>query len=56
MKRILLIAALALVMCACGGESKADINRNYTKKEIAAMSADEIANLFVSYSEGLIEA
>lgn len=60
MKKILLIIATALVLCACGGggnkEPKADPTRNYTTKELTTMSAHEIADILISYDKGLIEA
>ncbi len=59
MKKILLIIATALVLCACGGggnkEPKAAPTPEATK-ELATMSAHEIADILISYDKGLIEA
>lgn len=61
MKRILLIVTMAIALCSCNGcssdsKEKVDLNKNYTRQEIANMSADEIANIFISYSNGIIDA
>jgi phosphate:Na+ symporter len=52
---------MAIALCSCNGcssdsKEKVDLNKNYTRQELANMSADEIANLFISYSNGIIDA
>ena len=59
MKKILLIIATALLLCACGGGSNKEPKAAPTPeatKELTNMSTNEIADILISYDKGLIEA
>lgn len=61
MKRILLIAALALAMCACGGEAKksaqgAKEEKVYTEKDLKTMSVNEITKMYENHIKDFLKA